>query len=119
MNAYSFLPVDELIQPLPVSPHLLRSNKQDWKVQSSRDPKPAPKKKPGSPAPQLPSLRMSPHEVMLAKSPSEKHMQPISKQKQGKRLAFTVGEGHAASGLTMKCWQPVSRRRLRTPPSAH
>lgn len=96
MNAYSFLPVDELIQPLPVSPHLLRA-KADLKVQSFRESKPPLKKKPGSPATQLPAIRPA-HEII--KSPSEKHIQPIAKQK-AKRLAFSVMEPRTA-GHSMK-----------------
>jgi len=81
MNAYNFVPVEELIQPLPLSPHLFRSNRQDIKLPSFRDSKSLPKKKPGSPNTQLPSIRPTPHELPTAKAPSEKHILPLAKAK--------------------------------------
>lgn len=90
MNAYSFVPVEELIQPLPLSPHLFRANRQDVKLPSFRDSKSLPKKKPGSPNTQLPSIRPSPHrldDVAATKAPSEKHIMPLAKAKLGKKAA--------------------------------
>ena len=88
MNAYSFVPVEELIQPLPLSPHLFRANRQDVKLPSFRESKSLPKKKPGSPTTQLPSIRPSPHrfdEPTLPKVPTEKHLVPVVKSKPTKK----------------------------------